>query len=110
MRDLIIRHNNFDNCNYANWGRGLIGCGAGINADCYNANYYNRNILIEDNTFTIHRTPLLSLYCVDGITFVRNRIIASGTQYPSSLDKADTKALFDLRECRNFKHDIVKIE
>ena len=109
VRHVIIRNNTFDNCNYANWNRGLIGVNSGIDKECYKESFYNRNLLIENNTFIIHHTPLLYLYSVDGITFRHNRIVVS-KDYPCTVDPSKTDQLFQLNECRNFRHDSITIE
>ena len=110
VRDVIIRNNTFDNCNFDNWNRGSIGCGSGIEREYFKESYYNRNLLIENNKFIIHRTPVLYLYSVDGITFRNNTIIATDEKYPCSVDKSDTDALFQLWDCKNFVKDDVKIQ
>lgn len=109
-RHVIIRHNTFENCNFANWNRGLIGCNSGISKEFYNQSYYNRNLIIEDNTFTLHHAPLLYLYSVDGVTFRNNRIIISDKDYPSDIDPNNPSKLFELTECKNVRIDPIKIE
>ncbi|MDO4950767.1 MAG: right-handed parallel beta-helix repeat-containing protein [Bacteroidales bacterium] len=110
VRDVVIRDNTFDNCNFGVWNRGAIGCGSGIEREYYDRSFYNRNLLIENNKFLIHRAPVLYLYSVDGITFRGNTIVADGSKYPCSVKPGDTDALFQLVDCRNFTHDEVKIE
>lgn len=110
VRNVIIRHNTFDNCNFDNWNRGAIGCGSGINKEHWKESYYNRNLLIEDNTFIIHRTPILYLFSVDGITFRRNKVVATDEQYPCSVDRTKPQELFQLFDCKNFQHDEVEIK
>ncbi len=110
VRNVIIRNNTFDNCNFANWNKGTIGCGSGIDQEYFNSSYYNRNLLIENNTFIIHRTPVVYLYSVDGITFRNNRITASGKDYPCTVDKSQSEKLFELKECTNFTHDDITIQ
>ena len=110
VRNVIVRNNTFDNCNFANWNRGAIGCGSGINKEYYTQSYYNHNLLIEGNTFLIHRTPILYLYSVDGVMFRNNRVIATDKQYPCSVDRTKPEALFEMIDCKNFTHDSVTIE
>lgn len=110
VRDVIIRRNTFDNCNFDNWNRGAISCGSGIDKAHWAESFYNRNITIEDNTFIIHRTPIIYAFSVDGMTFRRNRVIATGEKYPCSVDTSKPDNLFQLFECKNFSHDDVKIE
>ena len=110
VRNVIIRHNTFNNCNFGIWNRGTIGTGSGIERQYYSQSFYNRNLLIEDNTFLIHRSPILYLYSVDGITFRNNRIVRSAKLYPCSVRPDETKDLFQLIDCKNADIDEVRIE
>lgn len=110
VRNVIIRHNTFDNCNFGPWGHAPIDTGSGIDKDYYDSSFYNRNLLIENNIFRIHRAPVLYFYSVDGITFRGNRIVRTNEPYPCSVDENNTDALFKLFSCKNFTHDNVKIE
>lgn len=110
VRDVVIRGNKFLNCNFGIWDKGTIGCGAGIEREYWDKSFYNRNLLIEDNDFQIHRAPVLYLYSVDGITFRRNRISVSGKDYPVSDDARNIDALFELKDCKNFTHDDITIQ
>ncbi len=75
VRDVVIRGNTFDNCNYGIWGTGTIQVGSGITDEFKSTSRYNRNIRIENNLFrAFSKLPLLSLYSVDGLTFVGNRL------------------------------------
>jgi hypothetical protein len=75
VRDVVIRGNTFDNCNYGVWGTGCIQVGSGIAEEYRNTSRYNRNIRIENNLFrAFSPLPLLSIYSVDGLTFTGNRL------------------------------------
>ncbi len=75
VRDVVIRGNTFDNCNYGVWGTGCIQVGSGIADEFRSSSRYNRNIRIENNLFrAFSNLPLLSMYSVDGLTFVGNRL------------------------------------
>lgn len=75
VRDVVIRGNTFDNCNYGVWGTACIQVGSGIAEEFRKTSRYNRNIRIENNLFrSFGRVPLLSIYSVDGLTFVDNRL------------------------------------
>ena len=83
-RDVMIRGNTFDNCNYGVWGNSCIQVGAGIAKEFRKATRYNRNIVIEDNLFRVFGPlPLLSIYSVDGLTFRGNRLEETRT-YPAT--------------------------
>ncbi len=84
VRDVEIKGNTFDNCNYGIWGTGCIQVGSGI-ADVFRkTSRYNRNIRIENNLFrAFSPLPLLSIYSVDGLTFTNNRLERT-TAYPAS--------------------------
>ena len=75
VRDVVIRGNTFDNCNYGVWGTACIEVGSGIADEFKGVSRYNRNIRIENNLFrAFSNMPLLSLYSVDGLTFTGNRL------------------------------------
>jgi hypothetical protein len=75
VRDVVIRGNTFDNCNFGVWGTGCIQVGSGIAEEFRSTSRYNRNIRIENNLFrAFSKLPLLSIYSVDGLTFTGNRL------------------------------------
>jgi hypothetical protein len=75
VRDVVIRGNTFDNCNYGVWGNSCIQVGSGIADEFKAVSRYNRNIRIENNLFRhFSNLPLLSIYSVDGLTFTGNRL------------------------------------
>jgi hypothetical protein len=75
VRDVVIRGNTFDNCNFGVWGTGCIQVGSGIADEFKSVSRYNRNIRIENNLFRVFsKLPLLSIYSVDGLTFIGNRL------------------------------------
>lgn len=75
VRDVVIRGNTFDNCNFGVWGNAVIQVGTGMDKTARATSRYNRNIRIEDNVFRMFdSTPLLNLYAVDGLTFRNNRL------------------------------------
>ena len=75
VRDVVIRGNTFDNCNYGVWGTGCIQVGSGIADEFKSTSRYNRNIRIENNLFRVFSPlPLLCVYSVDGLTFRDNRL------------------------------------
>ena len=94
VRDVEIRGNTFDNCNYGVWGNSVIQVGAGIAPEHRQTSRYNRNIVIEDNLFrTFSALPLLSVYSVDGLTFRGNRLERTQA-YPASGEPGN---LFDVK-------------
>jgi hypothetical protein len=83
VRDVEIKDNTFDNCNYGVWGTACIQVGSGIADEFKNVSRYNRNIRIENNLFRhFSNLPLLSMYSVDGLTFTNNRLERT-TAYPA---------------------------
>lgn len=88
VRDLTIRHNRFENCNYGVWGNATIQVGAGIAQQCRSISRYNRNVVIEENVFRVFDPRLLNVYSMDGLTFRKNQIERS-TDYPAQ--HADAK-------------------
>lgn len=75
VRDLTIKNNTFDNCNYGFMlGLGIIMVSSGIEESKKAESRYNRNIMIENNTFKIFNPCILSMYSVDNLTFRNNKI------------------------------------
>ena len=106
VRDLVIRKNLFDNCNFGVWGKATIEVGAGIEKDCRATSRYNRNILIEDNRFrTFGSGPLVQMYSVDGLT-IRNNRLEKTEAYPSRPGNAQP---FDIVDSDNVKTEPLKM-
>ncbi|MBN9662153.1 MAG: right-handed parallel beta-helix repeat-containing protein [Acidobacteria bacterium] len=83
VRDLTIRRNRFEDCNYGVWGKAVIEVAAGIDPKERTHNGYNRNIVVEENLFRQFDTnPIISAYCVDGLKVRKNRMEKS-TAYPA---------------------------
>jgi len=83
VRDCVIRNNNFENCLYGVWGKAIIDVKAGVRED-KEISRYNRNILIENNTFKIYDDlTLLNAYCVDGLIW-RNNTVEKTDAYPET--------------------------
>ncbi|GAT33056.1 parallel beta-helix repeat-containing protein [Terrimicrobium sacchariphilum] len=75
VRDVVIRNNTFDNCNYGVWGDACIEVRSGIAEASRVASRYNRNITIEENVFRVFGThPLVAIYSVSGLTFRKNSV------------------------------------
>ncbi|MGO8698265.1 MAG: right-handed parallel beta-helix repeat-containing protein [Limisphaerales bacterium] len=74
VRDCVIRGNTFDNCLYGVWGEAVIQVGSGIAESERAQSRYNRNILIENNTFHGFDPRLLKAYSVDAMTMQHNQI------------------------------------
>ena len=75
VRDVIIRNNVFDNCNYGyvNWGKACIATGNGPRENKLESRY-NRNIVIENNTFRAFDPRILNFVSTDSCLFVNNKI------------------------------------
>ncbi len=112
VRNVIIRNNTFDNCSYANgrWDNGVICCGSGIDQKYWPVSYYNRNVLVENNKFIIHRAPLVRLYSVDGFTWRNNTVQTDDTKYPCQVDKANLDALMQFWSCKNVNCDPIELK
>ena len=96
VRELTIRKNRFENCNFGCWGRACIEVGAGIAKESRAESRYNHNVTVEDNDFLVFKPGgILLAYSVDGLVFRHNRI-TSTKGYPSV--KADG-APFDIANC-----------
>ncbi len=95
VRDVTIRRNRFDNCNYGVWGKATIEVAAGIEPSQRAVSRYNRNITIEDNLFRIFDGGrIVMAYSVDGITIRKNRIERT-TDYPPARPAAEP---FDIKD------------
>ena len=98
VRDLTIRRNRFENCNYGVWGKATIEVGAGIDPSQRALSRYNRNITIEDNLFRVFDSGRIVLaYSVDGLTIRKNRIERT-TEYPPARPAAEP---YDIKDSSN---------
>lgn len=80
VKDLTIRGNTFDNCNYGlNVGLGIIIVLANMEFNEANPTYYYKNILIENNTFKVFNPNILNMKSVDGLIFRNNKIELADT-------------------------------
>jgi len=101
VRDVVIRGNTFDNCNYGVWGNAVIQVGTGMDKEALKTSGYNKNILIEDNLFRVFDSiPLLNLYAVDGLKFRKNRLEKS-TAYPPR--ERSHPEMFVVEGCKNLE-------
>jgi hypothetical protein len=101
VRDCVIRNNTFDNCLFGVWGKAVIDVKAGI-LERREESRYNRNILIENNTFRMFDDlSLLHAYCVDGLTW-RNNTVEKTDAYPPLGKSFKT---FDISHCDNVSID-----
>ncbi|HEV7301509.1 MAG TPA: right-handed parallel beta-helix repeat-containing protein [Tepidisphaeraceae bacterium] len=98
VRDVTIRNNEFDNCNYGVWGTGAIEFHPEVKPEHRNDRPYHRNVTIEDNRFIAFDPRLVTGWGVDGITIRGNTIIPS-TAYAKPSDVSDEP--FQLKDCRN---------
>ena len=107
VRDVEIRGNTFDNCNFGVWGTACIQVGSGISNEFRKTSRYNKNIKIEDNLFRVFSPlPLLSMYSVDGLTFRGNRLEKT-QDYPAPEGHAGE--LFQIVESDNVKVEDPKV-
>jgi hypothetical protein len=84
VRNLVIRNNTFENCNYSFMlGIGVVMVGSGIEENKKSVSRYNQNILIEKNTFRLFNPNIVRLYSVDKLT-IRNNKIEKTTDYQLS--------------------------
>lgn len=82
VRDVMIRGNVFDNCNFGVWGNGTIESSPNIDPTLREGNACHRNIRFEGNTFRVFDdTPLLHLRCVEEVNFHSN-ILEKTSDYP----------------------------
>lgn len=77
VRDVTVKDNIFDNCNYGVWGNAAIQVGSGIEKAYQADSRYNRNIRILHNTFHIFDPRVIHAYSVQGLRFAGNTITDS---------------------------------
>ena len=99
VRDVIIRNNVFENCNYGytTWGAACIAVGTRI-PELENAERgYHRGLLIENNTFRVFDPRILNLFSVEDLTF-RNNKIEMTNDYPYTYEETNP---FVYNHCKN---------
>ena len=74
VRDVEVKNNTFDNCNFGVWGKACIQVGSGISVEKRDSNDYNQNVVIKNNLFRIFDPRVLNVYAVKGLTFQNNKI------------------------------------
>ena len=87
VRNVLIRNNIFDDCNYGVWGNALFQVGSGIYENKEQSRYH-RNIVIEENNIRVFDPRLVNIYSVDGFVFRKNQIKETAT-YPNLFHGAD---------------------
>lgn len=101
VRDCVIRNNVFENCLFGVWGKAVIDVKAGI-LERKEESRYNKNVLIENNTFRVFDdSSLLNAYCVDGLVW-RNNKVEKTNAYPAS---AKPSKRFAISYCDNVTID-----
>lgn len=99
VRDVIIRNNVFENCNYGypTWGAACIAVGTRIPALDKAERGYHRGILIENNTFRVFDPRILNLFSVEDLTFRNNTIeMTNDYVYPGKVTEP-----FVYHHCKN---------
>ncbi|MDI4646388.1 right-handed parallel beta-helix repeat-containing protein [Cohnella hashimotonis] len=83
VRQVIIHHNEFTDCNYCcpEWGKAVIDIDPEIEWPKAYEECYHRHISIEKNRFVTFDTGILYGHSVDGIRFVDN-VIEKSDSYP----------------------------
>lgn len=101
VNNCIIRNNIFDHCMFGVWGKAVIDVKAGIYED-RDQSRYNKNILIEGNTFRVFDdVTLLHAYCVDGLIW-KNNTVEKTDAYP---DRKRDAARFIVEHSDNISID-----
>jgi hypothetical protein len=101
VKNVLIRNNTFDNCNYGVWGTACIEVGTGIEKKMRSVSRYHQHIVIEHNTFKIFDPRILNAYCVDTLIFHDNHIERDNnyvTRFPDGRP-------FIIEHCSNVKID-----
>jgi hypothetical protein len=104
VRDLTIRGNMFDNCNYSFMlGIGVIRVSSGIEENKKAVSRYNKNILIENNTFRVFNPNILHMYSVDNLTYRNNKVIENSEYTLLEYFRAMNLKPFMVTESSNIK-------
>ena len=82
VRDVAIRDNLFEDCNFGVWGQAAIQVTPEIAPALREDSRYHRNIRIERNRFVASDRRLLAAHCVDGLIF-RDNTLEPSDAYPS---------------------------
>ena len=77
VRDVLIRGNVFENCNYGVWNRATIDIAPQIPAGEREGKIIHRNIRIEGNEFRTFHDAIVKAYCTEGLVIKGNAIIHS---------------------------------
>ena len=97
VRDVTIRNNHFDNCNYGVWGRACIDICPEIAPEHRAGAIYHRNIRIENNVFDVFDPRLVAGYCIQGLTIAGSEIRPSAA-YPQPAARGEAFAITDSSE------------
>ena len=97
VRNVEIKNNVFDNCNFGVWGKACIQVGSGIVAENRDSNNYNQNVVLKNNLFRIFDPRILNVYAIDGLVFDDNKIEKT-VEYVS---KYSTEQNFIIEGCLN---------
>jgi len=77
VRDVVIRRNRFEECGYNSAPDNYTIAIVPENSELATGYAVHRNIRIEDNIFRVYDYPVLKARSVDGLTFLRNKLIPS---------------------------------
>ena len=102
VRDLTIRGNHFDNCNYGVWGSGVIEFGPEIPKCQPCGRLFHSGIVIEGNTFDAFNMNLVVGHSVDGLQF-RDNTIRRSDAYPAA---PEPQTICHLTDSRNIVCDV----
>ena len=96
VQDVVIRNNLFEYCGYNSAPNNYVINIAPENHELVNGLMIHRNILIEENTFRVYDTPVLSARSTENLRFIHNRIIRADF---AGLPRGNRPA-FNLTGCR----------
>ncbi|MDR3709923.1 MAG: right-handed parallel beta-helix repeat-containing protein [Capsulimonadaceae bacterium] len=99
VRDVLIRKNRFENCNYLGWGQPTIQVNPRIDPEHRAGTLYHKEIRVEDNRFETFHNSLVRAHCVDGFTFSGNEVHATSAYPP----RADQAKVFEIEHSANVK-------
>lgn len=99
VRQVMIRNNEFTDCNYCcpDWGTAVIDIDPEIERPEAYEQCYHRNITIENNRFVTFDVGIVSGHSVDGFTFANN-VIERSDSYPQH---HVMKYPIQLKACKN---------
>ncbi len=96
VQDVTIRNNTFTECDYNSVPGNFVIAISPENHQQVHGYFVHRNILIENNTFSVYDYPILTARSTDNLTFTGNTVT-----WTTLMKSGEKRAGFDLTDCKN---------